>query len=218
VGVTRTPTTREADGDDAGGSGGLLALIAATAVARAVGALLLLRRRRARPVADRPMLPARVFALAREASRDDLAARAETMLIELSGLIDAAPPSAGTQRALDAYEAAERVLRSDEPDVPDLVGALVCIDLGRAALSGDGALPPPCTYDPRHGPAQKRPVTVDGTALRLCRRCRADVRAGRPADVLRDGAGRPYFDDPSPWAASGYGAWSDPIRAVLDRR
>ncbi len=119
--------------------------------------------------------------------------------------------------ALDGYEAAERALRSGDPDVPDLVGALVCIDLGRAALRAEGSPAPPCTHDPRHGPAQGRPVTVDATKLHLCRACRADVRAGRPADVLRDGSGRPYFEADTPWARTGYGAWGDPIRAVLDR-
>ena len=109
-------------------------------------------------------------------------------------------------------------LRRDDRDVPDLVGALVCIELGRAALRGGPTQPPPCTYDPRHGPAVARPVRVDETELRLCRACRADVRARRPADVLRDGSGRPYLDGDSPWSASGYGAWSDPIRAVLDPR
>jgi hypothetical protein len=140
------------------------------------------------------------------------------MLIALSALIDAAPSSDRTQRALDAYEAAERVLRRGEPDVPDLVGALVCIDLGRAAIEDEKGLQPPCTYDPRHGPALGPAVTVKKTKLRLCADCRADVKAGRPANVLRDGSGHPYFEAASPWAASGYGAWADPIRAVLDQR
>ena len=165
-----------------------------------------------------PSLPARVFALAREASRDDLAERADAALIELSALIDAAPASRGTQRALDAYEAAERVLRRADPDLPDLVGALVCVDLGRDALGDGPTPPPPCTYDPRHGAASGRPVTVKGAELRLCSACRSDVRSGRPADVLRDGSGRPYFEGDSPWSASGYGAWADPIRAVLEPR
>ena len=203
-----------------GGGGGLLALVVAIAVVLAAGAALLVvgRRRRARPADDRPLLPARVFALARAASREDLADRADEMLIALSARIDQAPASAGTQRALDAYEAAERVLRAAKPDLPDLVGALVCIDLGRAALDGEAQPPPPCTYDPRHGPATGRPVRVQETELRLCRACRADVRAGRPANVLRDGTGNPYLDDDGPWAASGYGAWGDPIRAVLAGR
>jgi hypothetical protein len=59
---------------------------------------------------------------------------------------------------------------------------------------------------------------VDATKLRLCRACRADVRAGRQAGVLRDGEGRPYFEAGTPWAATGYGAWGDPVRAVLDQR
>jgi hypothetical protein len=205
-------------GGDDGGSGALLAIAGAAALLLAGGGVLLLRRRRAHPVDDRPVLPARVFALAREATRDELAERADQMLIALSGLIDAAPAGAPTQRALDAYEAAERVLRRDDRDVPDLVGALVCIDLGRAAIEGEPGLQPPCTYDPRHGAAHGSPVTVEHTKLRLCRDCRADVRAGRPANVLRDGSGRPYLDADSPWAASGYGAWADPIRAVLDQR
>jgi hypothetical protein len=195
--------------------------IAAVAIAIAVAAaaaLLWRRRRRARHVDDRPLLPGQIFALAREATREDLADRADAMLVELSALIDATPPSDRAQRALDAYEAADRVLRRDDRDVPDLVGALVCIELGRAALHDGPVQPPPCTYDPRHGPSHGRPVTVDATALRLCRACRADLRAHRPADVLRDGSGRPYLDGDSPWAQSGYGAWSDPIRAVLDPR
>ncbi len=56
------------------------------------------------------------------------------------------------------------------------------------------------------------------TTLRHCRACRADVRAGRAADVLRDGGGRPYFEADSPWATTGYGAWGDPMRAVLGQR
>jgi len=180
--------------------------------------VLVRRRRGARPVDDRPVLPEHVFALAREASREDLAERADAMLISLSGLIDAAPASDRTQRALDAYEAAERVLAPGERDLPDLIGALVCIDLGRHALSGARELAPPCTYDPRHGTAEGRAVSVDGSLLRLCQACHADVRAGRPVKVLRDGTGRPYFEGETPWAATGYGAWGDPVRAVLDRR
>ena len=197
----------------------MAAVVGAGAVVLLAAVALLVRRRRgARPVDDRPVLPRRVFSLAREASRDELAERADAMLIALSTLIDASPPSIETQRALEAYEAAARVLRSGERDVPDLVGALVCIDLGRAALGAGREPPPPCTYDPRHGPAHGAAVSVQGTKLRLCRSCRADVRAGRPADVLRDGSGRPYFESDSPWAATGYGAWSDAVRAVLERR
>jgi len=214
------PTSPAPRSDDDGGlSGGSVALIAAGALLLAGAALLLVRRRRgARHVDDLPVLPERVLSLAREASRDDLVERADSMLIALSGLIDAAPASAQTQRALDAYEAAERALRAGERDLPDLVGALVCIDLGRHALGSERDPQRPCTYDPRHAPAHGRPVKVDGTRLPLCQACRADVRAGRPADVLRDGAGRPYFDGDTPWAASGYGAWSDPVRVVLDTR
>lgn len=221
VGSPTTPPGGGSSGgarDDGGGSGGLLALLGAGALLLAGGGVLVVRRRRARPVDDRPVLPERVFALAREASREDLAERADAMLIGLSSLIDAAPQSDRTQRALDAYEAAERVLRARERDVPDLVGALVCIDLGRAALEGERGQQPPCTYDPRHGPSHGPAVTVKKTKLRLCEDCRADVKAGRPADVLRDGSGRPYFEADSPWAASGYGAWGDPIREVLDQR
>ncbi len=206
------------DDDGGGGAAAISAIAGALVLAALVGFLVLRRRRGARPVDDKPVLPWRVFELAREASRDELAERAAAMLIALSELIDAAPATAATQRALDGYEAAERAVRSGDPDVPDLVGALVCIDLGRAALRGEGTPVPPCTYDPRHEPVRGRPVTVDGTKLHLCKACRADVRAGRPADVLRDGSGRPYFEGDTPWAKSGYGAWSDPIRAVLDRR
>ncbi len=219
AGAPAPSTGANGDGGGSGGGGGVPAgVVVLIVVVVLLAAVLVARRRRgARPVDDRPVLPGRVFALAREASRDELADRADAMLIELSALIDAAAPSEDTQRALDAYEAAERALRRGAPDIPDLVGALVCIDLGRAALSGERELPPPCTYDPRHGPAQGRPVTVHGTELRLCAGCRADVKAGRPANVLRDGSGRPYFEDDTPWAATGYGAWADPIRAVLDK-
>jgi hypothetical protein len=213
-------TTSAREGKGGGGiSGGLIAAIVAAVVLLGVAVLLLARRRRgARPVDDRPVLPGRVFSLARAASRDDLAERADAMLIALSSLIDAAPQTANTQRALDAYEAAERVLGDGKRDIPDLVGALVCIDAGREALSPGGDEPPPCTYDPRHGPAHGDVVTVDGTKLRLCNACRRDVAAGRRADVLRDGHGHPYFEDDTPWARSGYGAWGDPVAEVLGRR
>ena len=223
-GSNRTTTSAGAgtpDDDDGGGgiSGGLLAAILGAIVVLVGSTVLAARRsRRARHVDDRPLLPGRVFALAREASRDELAERAEAMLIALSGLIDAAPADADTQRALDAYEAAGRALRADGRDIPDLVGALVCIDAGRNAISRGADPPPPCTYDPRHGAAQGRPVTVDGAKLRLCKACRSDVAAGRPADVLRDGRGRPYLDADTPWARSGYGAWGDPVQEVLGAR
>lgn len=223
VGANRTTTaagagTAEEDDDD-GVSGGLLAaVLGAVAVLAGFTALAALRSRRARHVDDRPLLPGRVFALAREASRDELAERAEAMLIALSGLIDAAPADADTQRALDAYEAAGRALRAGGRDIPDLVGALVCIDAGRNALSRGDDPPPPCTYDPRHGAAKGGPVSVEGAELRLCKACRRDVAAGRPADVLRDGRGKPYLDADTPWARSGYGAWGDPVAAVLEAR
>ena len=211
--------TPERDDEGSAISGGLLAAILGGAVVIAgLGLLIARRRRRARHVDDRPLLPGRVFELAREASRDELAERADAMLIALSGLIDAAPPDAGTQRALDAYEAAGRALRAGERDIPDLVGALVCIDLGRNALSRGADPPPPCTYDPRHGAAQGSPVTVEDAELRLCKACRRDAAAGRPADVLRDGRGEPYLDADTPWSRSGYGAWGDPVSAVLDTR
>ena len=218
--AARPPRSQTTGGDDEdGSSGGLLTAIVISGIVVAGGGMLLLRRRRgARPVDDRPVLPGRVFSLAREASRDQLVEQADASLIALSDLIDAAPTSTQTQRALDAYEAAERALRSGERDLPDLVGALVCADLGRQALSSERGPQRPCTYDPRHAPAHGRPVRVEGTRLHLCQPCRADARAGRPADVLRDASGRPYFDADTPWAASGYGAWSDPVRAVLDAR
>jgi len=208
------------DGADDGGaiSGGLVAAILAGVIVLVAITLLRRRRRRARHVDDRPLLPGRVFALAREASRDELAERADAMLIALSGLIDAAPSDADTQRALDAYEAAGRALRADERDIPDLVGALVCIDLGREALSPGADAPAPCTYDPRHGASQGSPITVGEAELRLCGACRRDVSAGRPADVLRDCRGNPYLDADTPWAQTGYGAWGDPVQAVLGTR
>ncbi len=220
VGRGATTTAATDTGDDGGAiSGGLLAaILAGVVVLVAITVLRARRRRRARHVDDRPLLPRRVFELAREASRDELAERADAMLIALSGLIDAAPSDADTQRALDAYEAAGRALRADERDIPDLVGALVCIDLGREALSAGVDPPPPCTYDPRHGAAQGRAVTIGEAKLRLCKACRADVAAGRTADVLRDGRGEPYLDADTPWARTGYGAWGDPVQAVLGAR
>ncbi len=217
--VTVPTVATSADDDEGGLSAGLLAVIIGALIAAAGATFLVARRHRgARHVDDRPVLPGRVFSLAREASRDDLAERADAMLIALSSLIDAAPETAQTQRALDAYEAAKRVLGDGKPDIPDLVGALVCIDAGREALSPGGDEPPPCTYDPRHGAAGGDAVTVDGTKLRLCKACRRDVAAGRPADVLRDGHGRPYFEGDTVWARSGYGAWGDPVSEVLGRR
>ncbi|MEA2155810.1 MAG: hypothetical protein QOE11_1950 [Solirubrobacteraceae bacterium] len=219
TGTPRPPLHVAQPGKGGGGmsTGGWILLVAAALLLPVAAQLIRRRRRGARPVDDRPVLPERVFSLAREASREELAERADAMLIALSALIDAAPRTGRTQRALDGYEAAERVLGPGRRDLPDLVGALVCIDLARHALSGTRELAPPCTYDPRHGPAVGRAVHVKGTELRLCRACRDDVRAGREAKVLRDGSGRPYFEGDTPWAATGYGAWGDPIRAVLER-
>lgn len=135
-------------------------------------------------------------------------------------------PHARATTALEAYEAAAKVLDSAE-DMADLVGARVLLDHCEAALSGD-CVPRHCFFDPRHegdtgkarwrAPASHRSVTV-----RACARCRRDVKEHRvPMTVLASVGGDavPYYAVPaqeSVWAATGYGTLAPNLAARVLR-
>jgi hypothetical protein len=143
---------------------------------------------------------------------------------------------AAWQAALDQYDAARRVLDlAEDPDVLDVVGALVLARRGRAALaaatSGRAWTPGTgCYLNPLHGASTERrrlrssPSSDSGSgeqAVPVCAECRADLAAGRTPDVLdvvHGGVPRHYFEtDVEPWASTGYGALEPDLVQALHR-
>ncbi|WP_110239340.1 hypothetical protein [Nocardioides gilvus] len=150
-----------------------------------------------------------VGALAKQLSRVDLQ-RADADLVTT---------------ATTARTAAEHLL--DSEDVADLVGAQVLArtgsrDLERARRGGKEAYRP-CFFDPRHGEASGRigwRLGQGQVEVPCCRRCSADVTAGREPEVLRlkgRRGPRPYWDRQDVWARTGFGAVSDSLAAEVLR-
>jgi len=197
--------------------------IGAGAVVAVLGGVLVWRHRRM--AAKRPRaLPRTVFATARRASEDELREHATGEVLALGELLDTSTldtsqPRLGelTTRALDAYQAAGKVLDSAR-GIPDLAGVLVLADLGRDALAtaadGRGANPL-CFFNPLHGDSAKtiewRPV---GSRRKLrvsaCAECVTAARARETPDILMDGD-LPYFEAESVWAETGYGQFRDDL-------
>ncbi|MFJ1752834.1 hypothetical protein [Kitasatospora sp. NPDC088134] len=203
-----------------GGSGGshtaLFAGVAALVVALAVGAGLYARRRRA-PRHTAFSFPDAVFAADRAADEAGLRRQAADEVLALGAAVDAADGATtpGLARALDAYDAAGRVLDAAR-DIPDLAGVLALAAEGRAAL-GTGPALPLCFFDPRHGAAERRTTwrplgRRERVDVAACADCVQALRARRAPQVLavrEQGRTVPYFEVPadrSLWAATGYGS------------
>ncbi|MFJ5231911.1 hypothetical protein ACIQBJ_18685 [Kitasatospora sp. NPDC088391] len=194
---------------------GLFAGVAALVVALAVGAGLYARRRAPRHTAF--SFPDAVFAADRAADEAGLRRQAADEVLALGEAVDAADGATtpGLARALDAYDAAGRVLDAAR-DIPDLAGVLALAAEGRAAL-GTGAALPLCFFDPRHGAAERRTTwrplgrreRVDVAACADCVQALRSRRAPQVLAVREQGRTVPYFEVPadrSLWAATGYGS------------
>lgn len=171
------------------------------------------------------------------AARDrELESRARDDVLALGEAIDAADieqggDAAAWQIALDSYSAARGLLRDvADPDVLDVVGAIVLAENGRLALdaarAGRPFTPPSrCFLNPLHGRAgQDRRVEYAGRSMSvpLCRECHDAVQRERSPDILDvERRGRPvhYFEtDAEPWSSTGYGSLEPDLLSRLTRR
>ncbi|RKE18416.1 hypothetical protein [Streptomyces sp. TLI_171] len=214
--AARPHTDGEPAGPGSGGSRpGLFAVAAVLVLAVAVGSVLLVRRRRPRHTAF--TFPDAVFAADRAADEAGLRRQAAAEVLALGEAVDAADGATtpGLTRALDAYDAAGRVLDAAD-GIPDLAGVLALVAEGRAALATDPRLPL-CFFDPRHGAAARRTTwrplgRRERVDVAVCEDCGQALRTRRSPQVLavRDqGRTVPYFEVPaerSLWAATGYGS------------
>ncbi|MFJ1886295.1 hypothetical protein [Streptomyces sp. NPDC088137] len=198
-----------------GGSATLLTVVAVLVLAVA-GAAFVLRRRRS-PRHTVFSFPDAVFAADQAADEAGLRRRAAAELLALGEAVEQADGSdtPGLSRALDAYDAAGRVLDAAR-GLPDLVGVLALVAEGRSALVPAPGLPL-CFFDPRHGTAVRRNTwrplgRRERVDVAVCEDCAQALRARRSPQVLavRDrGRTVPYFEVPaerSLWAATGYGS------------
>ncbi|RAJ40460.1 hypothetical protein K353_03352 [Kitasatospora sp. SolWspMP-SS2h] len=194
---------------------GPFALAAALVLALVVGAALVARSRR-RPRHTAFTFPDAVFAADRAADEAGLRRQAADEVLALGAALDEADGSTpGLGRALDAYDAAGRVLDGAD-GIPDLAGVLALAAEGRAALAPEPRLPL-CFFDPRHGTAARRTTwrplgRRERVDVAVCADCGQALKARRSPQVLavRDqGRTVPYFEVPadrSLWAATGYGS------------
>ena len=168
------------------------------------------------------------------AQADEVREQARRQILELGELLGHSsiqPTGAAAvplQRALDAYEAAEKVLDRAR-DIADLAGALVLVHQGRGAFgaataAAKGKDPPAtvplCFYNPLHGISARqiawRPLGQwRAIQVRSCNECAKRVKQRRQPDALycrEHGREIPYYEaDPkhNVWAATGYGQFSD---------
>ncbi|WP_262850754.1 hypothetical protein [Mumia quercus] len=234
---TSTGSQQPSSYADDDGAGGALpwvvgAVLLATALALAWRAF---RKERGDAASDRKAftLPASVVERVRDAHDSALIARADRELLALGELIDEtelAGDTAAWQTALDHYDAAKRVRgESRQPDVLDVVGALVLVERGGAALAAAAAGKPyeparPCYLNPLHGTAAgSTPLATERgkVVVPLCAQCRRDLKAKRRPDILdvvRGGKPVHYFDSGvEPWASTGYGALDPDLVTQLHR-
>ncbi|MFB6890166.1 hypothetical protein ACFCX4_12710 [Kitasatospora sp. NPDC056327] len=211
------PKATDGGADSSSGApGSLLAAAAALVVLAAVGAAFLVRRRRS-PRHTAFTFPDAVFAADRAADEAGLHRQATAEVLALGEAVNAADGATtpGLGRALDAYDAAGRVLDGAR-GIPDLAGVLALAAEGRAALTAEPRLPL-CFFDPRHGSAVRRTVwrplgrreRVDVAVCEDCARALQTRRAPQVLAVRDQGRTVPYFELPaarSLWAATGYGS------------
>lgn len=235
-------SSSEPGGEGAGGgtTGLVVALVAAVAVV-AVVAMVIRAVRQGRGAGPRRSerefrLPPSAMERIREAHDRRLEQRARDEMLALGELIDAteiAPRHDRTswQAALDHYDAARWALSRDEdPEVLDVVGAIVLSERGAAALAaaerGKAWKPPlSCYLNPLHqAPTGHHRLTDSDSAGRrvpVCARCLADLKAGRLPDTLDvsvDGRPAHYFDAAAePWASTGYGALDRDLVTAVQR-
>ncbi|MEV6081039.1 hypothetical protein AB0L80_39005 [Streptomyces sp. NPDC052069] len=202
-------------GSSSGGGPGTWLAVAAVLILAVAGTALLVRRRSPRHTAF--TFPDAVFAAEQAADEAGLRRQASAGILALGEAVEHADGAAtpGLSRALDAYDAAGRVLDAAQ-GMPDLVGVLALVAEGRSALATDPGLPL-CFFDPRHGRAVRRtswrPLgRRERVDVAVCEDCGQALHARRSPQVLavRDqGRTIPYFEvapERSLWAATGYGS------------
>ncbi|MFF3391894.1 hypothetical protein ACFYW1_13315 [Streptomyces sp. NPDC002669] len=208
----------EDDRSASGSSGGPgTPLVVAAVLLLVVGGGVFLTRRRRSPRHTAFTFPDAVFAADEAADEAGLRRRAADELLALGEAVEDADGAAtpGLGRALDAYDAAGRVLDAAQ-GLPDLAGVLALVAEGRSALAPAPGLPL-CFFDPRHGTSVRRTTwrplgRRERVDVAVCEDCDRALRARRSPQVLavRDrGRTVPYFEVPagrSLWAATGYGS------------
>ncbi|RAY12184.1 hypothetical protein DPM19_26030 [Actinomadura craniellae] len=240
---SRTGRSRPAPDGEEGGP--VLPFTAGGVAVAAVAGLLVWRWRRGARVsrAGDPMLsPRGVLAIAAQATEEELRELAAREVVAFGESLDEADFDTSTTRvrelttrALDAYQAAGKVLDSAAGPA-DLAGVLVLVDQGRDALASARSLAgggrevpssPLCFFNPLHGDATTtanwRPLgRRERLRVRTCAACARDVHARRTPEVLADrvdGRPVPYFEvepERSVWARTGYGQLrNDLVQRVL---
>jgi hypothetical protein len=216
-------------------SGSDLPLVATGAgvVVLGLAGLAVWRWRRSAAIDGTTPAPHRVMNTADRASTDTVRNTASRAVVALGEALDASSIDSADDAvrarlttALDAYQAAEKVLDS-ATGLADLAGVLVLVDQGTDALGAADALAagrpapsptPLCFFNPLHGQAAVRlnwrPL---GSRRRLsvqaCRTCAAATRSKESPESLMDGD-VPYFEanpDKSVWATTGYGQFRDDL-------
>ncbi|MFE7492665.1 hypothetical protein [Kitasatospora sp. NPDC057541] len=211
------PKMKEKAADSSSGGSGTVLAVAAALVLTAAGTTFLVLRRRRSPRHTAFTFPDAVFAADRAADEAGLRRQAAAEVLALGEAVNGADGATtpGLGRALDAYDAAGRVLDAAR-GIPDLAGVLALAAEGRSALAAGPRLPL-CFFDPRHGAAVGRTTwrplgRRERVDVAVCEDCAQSLRARRAPQVLavRDqGRTVPYFElpaDRSLWAATGYGS------------
>lgn len=212
------------DGGLPGGVVGGLVAVVVVAVVLLVGRRMLGRGRRGDEPTTTYVLPPSAMARIRHAHDRRLEEQARAAVLVLGEAIDREEiterqDASAWQAALDHYDAARAILRDvDQPDVLDVVGAIVLADNGDRALSAarDGVgfeEPARCFLNPLHGTAAaQRSVQIEDRRVEvpLCEDCRSDLAGKRTPDMLdvvRGGRPVHYFEtDAEPWASTGFGS------------
>ncbi|MFH8516144.1 hypothetical protein ACH4CE_13680 [Streptomyces gelaticus] len=210
----RPEAEEHASGSSSDSGSGTLIAIAAGLVLAVVGAGLLVRHRLPRHTSF--TFPDAVFAAEEAADEAGLRRQAAAEMLALGEAVEHADgATSGLSRALDAYDAAGRVLDAAR-GLPDLVGVLALAAEGRSALAPTPGLPL-CFFDPRHGTAVRRTTwrplgRRERADVAVCDDCGQALRARRSPQVMavrHRGRTVPYFEVPaehSLWAATGYGS------------
>lgn len=144
---------------------------------------------------------------------DEMRRKAQDAVAELSRAVDAAPSP--PDEALRAYEAASQVLSRTDALPVDHVGVVVLANRGQGALKG--AIPPPCFFDPRHGDglrASRWRRDNEDVAIPVCATC-AKALAGDLTPLSLGDRDRPYWEQDTVWARTGFGAIDDRIADVV---
>ncbi|MFF1818628.1 hypothetical protein ACFVWG_15100 [Kribbella sp. NPDC058245] len=237
--VKTTSPGADSDSDDSssGGKAALFVVLGLVALV-ALGLVIGLTRRRSggvsEPRREKPFsIPPHVAATVAAEQRRRLTRETMLELTTLGSQLAALPTWQGgglshQQAALDARQAAEKVLDSSE-DLVDVVGAMVLLDKARreydaaVAVAADrpvDVVPDLCAFNPLHGRSSGQPTQVksDGATLTLplCAACRRALKRGE-APASLPGVDGPYWHDKDLWARTFFGAVGDDLAGQVAR-